>query len=202
MWEMRDKTMNKLGAHSTILWLVIIVCFVFISPSHSQDLFSQMDQVKKDISDLKAQVQQLSNIVYDMRRVLLGSAIGSEQKKAEQAQPAEAKTAKQEPPVDEEKLTKVICEAVGTFFSEAEAVLRSSDGYSANSRMNNVLKKLTTALAGYSETHRVSKLLNIYEGLAWDTYTAVQLRESVTGNEEFLRVLRAHKEKYLATCPR
>jgi len=194
--------MKKLGTHSTIPWLLTVICLVWIAPAHSQDLFSQMDQVKKDVSDLKAQVQQLSNLVYDMRRVLLEAAIGTEQKGAEQAPPAEAKTVKEEAPVNEEQLTRVICEAVGTFFSEAEAVLRTSDGFSANSRMNNVLKKLTSALQGYSETHRVSKLMKIYDGLAWDTYTAVQLRGSVAGNEEFIKVLGEHKKKYLATCPR
>jgi len=194
--------MKNTGLCSAIPWFLTFICMLLASPAHSQDLFSQMDQVKKDIADLKAQVQQLSNMVYDMRRVLLGTAIGSEQKKGEQGQPGETKTVKQEPPVDEEQLTKIICEAVGTFFSEAEAVLKTTDSASANSRMNNVLKKLNAAVEPYSGTHRVSKLMNIYDGLAWDTYTAVQLRYSVSGNEDFIRTLQAHKQKYLSTCPR
>ena len=68
--------------------------------------------------------------------------------------------------------------------------------------MKKALQNMNSSLQEYAKTHRVSKLLSIYEGLAWDTYVAVELRRSVQGNEDFLKVLGQHKQKYIDTCPK
>jgi len=117
-------------------------------------------------------------------------------------QPVEKKPAKQDEALDEQQLTRIICRAVGEFFSQAEAVLRGSDPSTARTGMRDALQKMNDALRVHSKTHRVSKILNIYEGLAWDTYQAVELRESIAGNQDFLRVLKDHKRKYVETCPK
>jgi hypothetical protein len=105
-------------------------------------------------------------------------------------------------PADEKQITKTACQAVGEFFVEAESALRASDSSVARTKMNNALRRMTSALDEYSRTHRVNKLLKIYDGLAWSTYTAVELRQSIAGNEDFLKALRKHKQKYLETCPK
>ena len=118
------------------------------------------------------------------------------------APPKEEKAVTPEPPVDEKQVTKAACLAVGKFFTEAEASVRASDASVAEARMKKALQNMNSSLQEYAKTHRVSKLLSIYEGLAWDSYVAVELRRSVQGNEEFLKTLRQHKQKYIDTCPK
>lgn len=194
--------MKKLGMHSRVLWLLVIVFAALTSNVQSQDVFREMDQIKSEVAKLKTELNDLKSLVYEMRRVVLESATAQKQQTPEKVAPQEEKAAKKGAPMDEEQLTKIICAAVGRFFSEAESALRSSDPSTAETEMNNARQKLTRSLHGYSGTHRVSKLMNIYDGLAWSTYTAVQMRQSITGNEDFLKVLRKHKQRYMETCPK
>ncbi len=173
-----------------------------ISNVQSQDLFREMDQLKKEISDLKSEVSNLRNLVYDLRKAVLKSVIAPDQQTSETAPPKEEKAVTPEPPVDEKQITKAACQAVGKFLSDAEASVRASNASVAEARMKKALQNLNSALQEYAKTHRVSKLLNIYEGLAWDTYVAVELRQSIQGNEDFLKALRRHKQKYTDTCPK
>ena len=192
--------MNKVGTWSKIFLLVIIVVGS-VSNAQSQDLFSEMDQVKKDLSGLKDEVSRLRNLVYELRDSVLGSAVPLGQRQPEQKPPKDEKAAKPEPPVNEEELTKTICQGVGKFFSEVDASLRLGTDASEE-RMRKAFDDLNSMLQKYSRTHRASKLLGIYQGLAWDTYVAVQLRGSVQGNEEFLKTIEKHKRKYAETCPK
>jgi len=175
-----------------------------MSGVQAQDIFSEMDQVKRQVSDLKDQVQDLRNLVFEMRKVLLHNISAQTAKPETKAPPKQEPKAKQkpEPAPSEEELTNIICQAVGDFFREAETVMRGDDAEAAQSGMRKAMKKLNSRLQPYSETHRASKLLNIYEGLTWDTYTAVELSQSVAGNQDFLKVLAQHKRKYLDTCPK
>jgi hypothetical protein len=68
--------------------------------------------------------------------------------------------------------------------------------------MKQALQNLNSSLKTYAGMHRVAKILNIYEGLAWDAYVAVELRGSVAGNADFREALAKHKRKYLETCPK
>jgi hypothetical protein len=185
---------------SWVFLLFAVILLGSISNAQSQDIFREMDQLKKEISDLKNEVSNLRNLVYDLRKAVLTSA--TDQQPSEKVTPKEEKVAKPEQPVDEKQVTKVACQAVGKFFSEAEASVRASDASVAEARMKKALKNLNASLQEYAKTHRVSKLLGIYEGLAWDTYVAVELRRSVQGNEDFLKVLGQHKQKYIDTCPK
>lgn len=164
----------------------------------AQDLFREVNQLKKEVADLKQEVGDLRNLAYELRRAMLQQGRQTEAKEV----PKEETAAKQTPPPDEEELTRIICQAVGKFFVEADNALRARDSSVATSEMKKALNKLNTALQGYSGTHRVYKLLNIYEGLAWSTYTAVQMRESVAGNDRFIEVLNKHKQRYKDTCPK
>jgi len=161
-----------------------------------------MDQLKKELSDLKNEVNNLRSIVYDLRKAALKSTAAPAEQTPEKAPPKEEKAAKSEPPADDKQITKVACQAVGKFFQEAEASVRASNASTAQARMRKALQNMNSALEAYAKTHRVSKLLNIYEGLAWDAYVAVELRQSVQGNEEFLKTLQQHKQKYRDTCPK
>ncbi len=198
--------MKRLSRSATISYLLLVILLGSISELSAQDLFRQMDQLKQQISDLKKEVDSLRTIVYEVRRVVLESAAAQDSGKSDEKSPKEQKAAKAEPQepepqLDEAELTKIICRAIGNFFSEAEAMVRQSDSAVAEAGMRKALQKLTSTLHGYRSAHRVDKLLNIYEGVAWDTYTAVQMRESVAGNADFMRVLARHKQKYNETCP-
>ncbi len=195
--------MKNIGTLSRLSWLILLVFLVSVSGVHAQGPLTDVSDLKKEMGDLKAEIQRLTTLVFQMRKVMLESAtIIPPVQKDEKAQPEEQEIAKKEPPVDEAQMTKVICRSVGTFFSEAEAALQMSDTGAAQDGMTNALQKMTSKLHGFKGTHRVTKLLKIYEGLAWDTFTAVQLSRSVQGNTAFLESLRTHKQKYRETCPR
>jgi len=194
--------MKNWWRRSRVFLLFVAVFLGSISSVQSQDLFSEMDQLKKELSHLKNEVSNLRDLVYDLRRAVMKSATGTDQQASEKRPPKEETVAKPEQPVDEKQVTKVACQAVGKFFSEAEASVRASDASVAEARMRKALQHMNLALKEYAKTHRVSKLLAIYEGLAWDTYAAVELRGSLQGNEDFLKALGQHKQKYIDTCPK
>jgi hypothetical protein len=193
---------NKIGILSRYSWLLLLIFLVSLSDAQSQGPLVDVGQIKNEVSDLRAEIQRLNTLVLQMRNLMLESATARPVQKDEKAPSQGQDIVSKEPPVNEEQLTKIICRAVGKFFSEAEAALRSSDPAAAEDGMKNALQKLTSALHGYAGTHRVNKLLGIYEGLAWDTFTAVRLRQSIEGDTSFVETLQKHKQKYREACPR
>jgi hypothetical protein len=169
------------------------------APAASQDVFSQIDQLRKDLNDTRTELNDLKSLVYQMRKNMLHN-VGTEKPAA--AAPTEVKQRTESPQISDEELTVIICKAVGDFFSDADRVLRMTNPDEAQARMSDVFKKLNGTLQKYSGLHRVSKLLDIYEGLAWDVYTAVEMRYSLLGNRDFLEMLNKHKKKYNDTCPK
>jgi hypothetical protein len=194
--------MKHIGTLSRLSCLVLLVFLVSLSEVQSQGQLTDVSQLKKEVSDLRNEIQRLTNLMLQMRKVVLESTIAAQEREDKKAPSQEQEMVKKEPPVDEAQLTKTICRAVGIFFSEAEAALRMSDPSAAELGMRQAQHKLTSTLQGYTRTRRVSKLLDIYEGLAWDTYTAVRLRPSIEGDQTFIETLQKHKQKYLETCPR
>jgi hypothetical protein len=190
------------GTSCRLASLVLLVFCVCVSQVHAQVVYGDTTDLKREVNDLRSQIQQLTTLVLQMRKAMLESATLPRPVKDEKepAKPQEA--VKEAAPVDEEHLTRIVCQAVSDFFSEADAVLGMSDPETARTALMKTLQKMTSKLHGYKGTHRVDKLLTIYEGLAWDTFTAVQLRESIEGNTAFLESLRQHKQKFLETCPR
>jgi hypothetical protein len=185
-----------------VLLLLLFIFLVSTSNVQSQDIFSEMNQLKGAVSDLKKEISNLTTLVNDLRKSVLRSVTRKDQRAPDKGSPSEEKAAQPSAPVDEKQVTRTACAAVGKFFEEAEASLRSSDSSITQARMTRAWHHMNAALQDYARTHRVSKLLAIYEGVAWDTYVAVQLRESVQGNEDFLKALAQHKQKYLETCPK
>jgi len=194
--------MKNGGKWRKISSLLVVIFLVSVSDVRPQDLFREIDDLKKQISQLRNELTDLRNLVFQLRQAVLRSSLVLPPAVPETAPPKEEKAAKPQPVPDEKELTKVICRAIGQFFSEADIALRASDADAATARMNEAFRKVQTALAKYKGTHRVDKLLDIYEGVAWDTYVAVQLRNSVQGNEQFLADLRKHKQKFIDTCPK
>jgi len=197
--------METIGIWSRIFLLLIVLFVGSVSNVESQDLFRDMDQVKRELSSLRNEVSNLRNLVYELRNAVLKSATSQDQERSEKATLKEGKgeqVPKPETAVDEEQVTKAVCPAVGKFFKQVETALRAPDSSTADEEMRKAIRTMNSALEGYAMTHRVSKLLNIYEGLAWDAYVAVELRGGIQGNEEFIAALNKHKRKYLETCPK
>lgn len=192
--------MPKLRIWTQCCLLVIIVAGA-ASVARSQDVFREIDQLKSEISSLKDEVNRLRGIVYELRESALKSAAPQEKAEPEKSRSEQEKATKKESPITDEELTKIICRGVGRFFKETDVALAAGPETSQE-KMRNAFRKLNSLLKEHSDMHRVSKLLDIYQGLAWDTYVAVDLRESVQGNEEFLQVIEKHKRKYAETCPK
>lgn len=194
--------MRTVGSLARISCFFLIFFLCSVPTVQSQDLFREMNKLKGDLATMKSELNSLKQLVFELRREILGQVADPERQARKRPPAREQQKAEKAPVLDEEQLTKIICRAVGKFFSEAESALKSSDAARARSEMHKALQRLNGALYDYSKTHRVSKLLNIYEGLAWSTYSAVQLRQSITGNQDFLSVLKKHKQRYIDTCPK
>jgi len=194
--------MKSVRRCSTILWLLLVILLGSVSVAQTQDMVGQMDQVKEDVAALRSELNELSTIVTQLRQQLLELATAAPAQRAtKKAPPKERIVAKPESAVDEKQLTRDICQAVGKFFAEADASLKASNANEARDIMAKALTNLASGLKEYSGSHRVSKLLGIYEGLIWDTYVAVALRKSVR-QEQYLSYLNRHRQKYLETCPK
>jgi hypothetical protein len=191
---------NRIGLWVVCLFVLISLCG--IGEVQAQDVFRDIDQLKRDISDLRNQVTDLRNQFFELRQAILKSVASQDQQTSAKLPRQEDRTPKKEEAVDEKELTNSICQAVGKFFGEADAVLAMSNSTAADERMRSAFRKLNSTLQDYSRLHRVSKLLGIYEGLAWDTYVAVELTGSVQGNQEFIKNINDHKRKYNETCPK
>jgi len=194
--------MKNIGMWSKVYWLLLVVFVGSISDVRSQDLFREIDQVKKEVSDLKKELSDLRNTVDGLRKALLKAASSPTLQPVETAPPKEQQPAKPEIAVEEKEMTKTICQAVGRFFTETDAAMRTDNSDAAEAGMRTALQRMNTSLQAYTSTHRASKLLRIYEGLAWDAYVAVELRHSVQGNQDLIDSLRRHKKKYVDTCPK
>ncbi len=191
--------MGNRGKILVVLCSVLVCALSQVGPVASQDVFSQIDQLRKDLNDTRTELNDLKSLVYQMRKNMLHN-IDSD--KPATAAPPDVKQRTESPQISDEELTRIICKAVGDFFSDADRVLRMTNPDEAQARMSEVFKKLNGTLQKYSGLHRVSKLLDIYEGLAWDVYTAVEMRYSLLGNRDFLEMLNKHKKKYNDTCPK
>lgn len=195
--------MQNIGTWLRIFFLLIVIFPLSELNAQSQDVFREMNQLKEDLSALKNEVDNLRNLVYELRSAALKSAASQEQRPPETSPPPQEPATKPEASAaDEQEITRIICPAVGKFFAEADASLRMSDPSAAQDRMRAAFKALNATLQKYAQTHRVSKLLNIYQGLAWDTYVAVELRGAIQGNRDFVETLERHKRKYADTCPK
>ncbi len=184
------------------LWVLTLIFLGGAPAVQSQDVFREIDQMKRDISDLKRDVADMRTQFVALRQAILKNVATQDQ------QTAPAPSKKNEPVTstevvpDEKELTNSICQAVGKFFGEVDIALAMSDSRTATERMRSAFHKLNSTLQQYSTLHRVDKLLGIYEGLAWDTYNAVELIGSVQGNERFIQTINTHKQKYKDTCPK
>ena len=197
---MRVGNMKTAGIFCRQMCLCLVIFLGSLLQAHSQDLFRDMDQVKRDLSSLRNEVSQLRNSLEDLRKMVLRGAASQSAGRPETIPGAGVQAATQEPIVDDREITRVACQAVGKFFEEADASLRTSDETAAAMGMRAAMRRLNSSLRRYAGTQRISKLLNIYDGLSYDLDVAVGLRGSIQGNQGFMDALNEHRRKYRETC--
>jgi hypothetical protein len=183
--------------------IILVSVFMFlgcVSQVYGQDFIRELQDVKSQVSDLQDKVNELQTTVNGLREAVLKSVTKPE-KQPEEEKPSKLEEAKRkEAEADPEELTRAICPAVGKFFREVNASLRANTQAAARARMKKAYNEMNASLSKYIGLHRVNKLLNIYEDLAWDTYIAVEMQQTIQGNEDFLRVLNKHRQKYREGC--
>ena len=116
---------NRIGLWIVCLFALISLCGV--TDVQSQDVFRDIDQIKRDISDLKNEISGLRNQFLGLRQAILKSVASQDQQASTKLPTQEDRTPKKEEATDEKELTNSICQAVGKFFGEAEAVLAMSN---------------------------------------------------------------------------
>ena len=183
--------------------IILVSVFAFLgcaSQVYAQDFIRELQDVKSQVSDLQNQVSELRTTVNGLREALLKS-VTKREKQPEEKAPSKLEEAKQkEAEADPAELTRAICPAVGKFFREVDASLRASSQAAARARMKKAYDEMNESLSKYIGLHRVNKLLNIYEDLALDTYVAVEMSQTIQGNQDFLNVLNRHRQKYREAC--
>jgi len=194
--------MKTVGMFCRIAWLCICL-FIFLgslSQVQSQDLFRDMDQVKRDLSSLRNEVDQLKSSVQRLRKMVLEGITRPNVEQRERMPAEEENAPKQEPVVDEKEVSRVACQAVGKFFEEADASVRASNKTEASARMNEAMRRLHSSLQKYAGTHKVPKLLNICDSVSYDISMAMEMRGWIRGSEEFTDALNKHKREYREAC--
>ena len=111
---------NRVGLWVVCLFVLISLCG--IRDVQAQDVFRDIDQIKRDISDLKNEISDLRNQLFGLRQAILKSVASQDQQTSAKLPRQEDRTPRKEEAVDEKELTNSICQAVGKFFGEAEAV--------------------------------------------------------------------------------
>jgi hypothetical protein len=159
-----------------------------------------MDQVKRDLSSLRNEVDQLKSSVQRLRKMVLEGVTRPNVEQRERMPAEEENTPKQEPVVGENEVTQVACQAVGKFFEEADASVRASNKTEASARMNEAMRSLHSSLHNYAGTHKVSKLLNICDSVSYDISMAMEMRGWIRGSQEFIDALNQHKREYREAC--
>jgi len=194
--------MKTVGTFHRIACLCICL-FIFLgslSQVQSQDLFRDMDQVKRDLSSLRNEVDQLKSSVQSLRKMVLEGVTRPNVEQRERMPAEEENTPKQEPVVDANEATRVACQAVGKFFEEVDATVRASNKNEASARMSEAMRRLHSSLHKYAGTHKVAKLLNICDSVSYDISLAKEMRGWIRGSQEFIDALNKHKREYRQTC--
>ena len=62
--------------------------------------------------------------------------------------------------------------------------------------MRKAIAELNAETEKYSRAEKIRDIMSLAEGLAWDTYVAVQNRNSVAGNTDFINYIKDYKATY------
>jgi hypothetical protein len=162
--------------------------------AHSQDIFSQLDQLREQLSTLQQEVSNLKAMVYSLEKQVTTPATTPNQPRTE------TKPEKQLTGPEKEQAKTRACKAGEKFLAAVDAVLTLNDESEAEKKMDQAMAELRAEVKPYEDVKEISKFLSLAEALAWDTCTAVGLRSTVEGNEQFLEFIRQSKKRFWVFC--
>ncbi len=186
--------MTRLLRGVALCILGVFCSLSFSTEVHSQDIFSQLDQLRDQLNTLQQEVSNLKAVVYTLEK--------QAPKPATTPSPplTERKPQKRLGTLEKKEAKSLACKAGEKFLVAVDAALALNNEPEAERRMDRAMADLRAALHPYEEDKEVAKFLSLAEALAWDTYTAVGLRTSVEGDSEFLRYIAQSKRRFAIFC--
>ena len=189
--------MNRIS----ITCMTLLLFFVVLAGNaHSQSIIADQEQQQRQIDDLKRDVDELKRTVSSLKKVILKQSNVVPDVSKNQTPPQPKRSIDTLPPAEQEKIKAEVCRSVGQFFDQIDRALNMGDASEAQNVMNKAIAELNSELDKYRKNDKLRKVMNLAEALAWDTYVAVQNRDSVSGNADFISYIKDKKDKYKERC--
>jgi|GEM_PF-4937447 len=188
------KGKRMFGLTRTVV-LVAALAVGLVSEVRSQDLFTDMQQVKQDIEELKRQVEELRQMVYSLAKPVPKPSAPPQQPPAGQ-QPPRPDTK----PPDFAKIKPAVCQAVEKYLAALDANLRLTDAVRVQESMSRALAELVAVLNGYSSSPEVIRLLELADEINWDAYSEQAVKDTGQDAQAFKENIARHKKSFRAYC--
>ena len=185
---------------SNCWFFTVILAMTFPGISHSQDILTQQADQQKQINQLRYDVDELQRTVDVLKRLIPRQALSPLEKPDAKFVVRPRKAAEPLTEAQRAKIKAEVCKDVGLFFDQVDKALKMSDDSAAQKAMNNAVSSLHKALDRHVPDEGLRKIMDFAEGVAWDTYSAVQFRYSSAGNADFMEYLESAKEKFRKRC--
>jgi hypothetical protein len=201
MTRKKKRSHKKMSRILNTLTALLIVLGCSQAAVHAQSIIAEQQQLQQQVDELRRDVNDLQSTVGGLRRAILRQGTAAQQpadtKPASQTRPGRSNAS----PVEDGKIKAQVCQAVGHFFGQIDRALKMSDGDAAEEFMRKAVAQLNSELDRYSTYGQVRHILTLAEGLAWDTYTAVEARYITVGNTDFIQAIEDYRKRYKTVCP-
>ena len=135
-----------------------------------------------------------------LRKVILKQSIAADKAPKETTTAPATPPAPTLTPAEQEKIKVDVCQSLGQFFDQIDKALNMPNASDAGRLMRKAIAELNAETEKYGRTEKIRDIMSLAEGLAWDTYVAVQNRNSVAGNTDFINYINDYKTKYKKRC--
>ena len=184
---------------TTCLALLLILGF-FVGDSRSQNLIVDQQKQQQQIERLRSDVDELKRTVESLRKVILRKSIAADKAPKETTTAPATPPAQTLTPAEQERIKVEVCQSLGQFFDQIDKALNMPNASDAGRLMRKAIAELNAETEKYGRTEKIRDIMSLAEGLAWDTYVAVQNRNSVAGNSDFINYINDYKTKYKKRC--
>ncbi len=181
------------------LTLLLILGF-FVGDSRSQNLIVDQQKQQEQIDRLRSDVDELRRNVESLRKEILRKSIAADTAPKETTTAPAASPARTLTPAEQAKIKVEVCQSLGQFFDQIDKALNMPNASDAGRLMRKAIAKLNAETEKYNRAEKIRDIMSLAEGLAWDTYVAVQNSNSVAGNTDFINYIKDYKAKYKKRC--
>ena len=158
----------------------------------------EAQNVSRDLYQIKGQLNTLSQDISALKR-----RIDALEKQVSQSTASPGHTAavgthgkRDVGALDKANVRDLVCKAGAKFSAQMDAALNLTDESAADDKTDEALAELKSTLAPYSEDKGVSRFLSLAGMWAWDTASAVGLRDSVGGDRDFSQDSSHYKKRF------